>query len=354
MTPSPAQVAPINDGVAPATPAIDAFLKRQRPTLAALEFVDLAAIAEGNVELPKALVPNLVVTGQINWFTGHPGNGKTTLAMYVAREAMERGVHVVYLDWENGAAPTARRLMAVGVAPELMRERFHYVAFPSIPAAAEGFDLIAHAVAPFDDVLVIFDSASKALSHAGLDENSNPDATRWTTEIVMPTREAGATVMVLDHPAKGATRTNPYARGAGAKLADTDVQWFVEADEKFSRENPGVLRLTRQKDRDGVLPVETVWYAVGDGRGGLPITEIEGPTSSVRNELRGRILEVLRTHSAGLSQNQIEQLAGGNRQRLREELQALTRDPASGVRVEPSGRALRYWHESPAAPGLEI
>lgn len=93
----------------------------------------------------------------------------------------------------------------------------------------------------------------------------------------MPLRRLGATVAVIDHVPKGATRGTPYPRGAGSKLADTEVAWFVEAVEAFSQSQSGELLLTRQKDRNGVLP-QDVRLSIGDGLGNLPVHRLTGPS----------------------------------------------------------------------------
>jgi hypothetical protein len=321
------------------------------------QFVNLADIAAGSVEPPSVLHDGVIVQGRINWLSGHPGNGKTTLAMHIAVEHMEAGGHVLWLDWENGAGSATRRLIAVGVKLDMLAGQFHYVSFPLLNADGEGFEPIRAFLEEHPGALVVFDSASKALSHAGLGEDSNEEATRWTTNIVIPTREAGATVIVVDHVTKAATRSTPYPRGAGAKLADTDVNWYVEASERFDRDHAGRIRLTNHKDREGVLAAE-LQFAIGDGQGGLPITPVEAGQDTGVSGLRSAVVAALAEHSSPekpLSQRQVEGLVAGDNTRIRDELRRLAADPSAPVQVRPGSRnSLLYWFEESETGGLDV
>jgi len=261
------------------------------------------------------------------------------------------------LDYEAGEVPTIERLMAAGAAVEHVDDKnpehlFHLAVSPTTGADAEDFAHIAAALDTYPGALVVFDSASKALGAAGLDENNPTEATKWTTNIVIPTREAGATVIVIDHVTKGATKTTPYARGAGSKLADTDVSWYVEAIHNFDRETVGKVELTRKKDREGRLP-ERLAFEVGDGDGALPVRQVEIENEESRNEreagLRGKVLAALQEHSTPeqpLSGNQIVQLAHGRKADVLAALGELVSLAGSGVEQKPGERrSILYWFD---------
>lgn len=310
---------------------------------------DLVDIARGDLAPAPALVRDLIVEGQVNWFAGHPGHGKTTIAMHAAWRAMDAGHHVVWLDWEGGKRPTVRRMIATSAAIGLrdpiatLGVQFHYVHGPRMTADEDGFAPIGAAIERWPGSLVVFDSASKALSAAGLDENNNSDATRWTTEVVMPTRDVGGTSLVIDHVTKEATRSTPYARGAGAKLADTEVFWYVERVEQFDRETAGVVRLTSQKDREGVLPHE-ITFRVGDGEGGLPVERIEDGERA-EGDLRANIVAILQEHGE-LSQRQLRDMVSGARTgAIVAEAKAMANDPREPVSQRPEGQSIMYRFE---------
>jgi hypothetical protein len=278
-------------------------------------------------EPPALLVPNLLVEHAVNWYSGHPKNLKTTLIAWAALERMRAGQHVVWFDWEMGRGRLRRKFGELGAGTELLREFLHYRYRP--PVGPEGTGLgrfgpamerIAASVSGLGSPLVVFDSAGKALSAAGLSEDSNTETLGWTTGVVIPVRDLPATVAVADHVTKGATRSTPYARGAGTKLADTEVHWYVEATSRPSRSKAGELLLTNHADRDGVLP-ERVRYAVGDGEGGLPIREVYAGDSDEAGDaghgsddlrIQTAILETLDKHTEGdgrtITTNQLEQL----------------------------------------------
>jgi KaiC/GvpD/RAD55 family RecA-like ATPase len=317
----------------------------------------IGALARGEREAPRQVVDGLVIENRIHWLSGHPGHGKSTMAMYVAVEHMAAGGHVIWLDWEAGEVPTVERLMSVGAKVEHVDDDnpdhlFHLAVGSPLSADADGFALIAAALEQYPGALVVFDSASKALGAAGLDENNPTDATKWTTAVVIPTREAGGTVLVIDHVTKGATKSTPYARGAGSKLADTDVSWYVEAVEQFDRSTAGKVELTRKKDREGRLP-ELLIYKVGDGAGSLPVERVAAEDEHTRDRrdagLRGRVLAVLEEHSSPerkLSGRQLEALVEGKAADVRGARDELIGMPGSGVEAAPDGRGVGYWYDA--------
>ena len=313
---------------------------------------DLGEIARGGVPEPERLIPDLLYANRVHWLSGHPGHGKTTIAADAARQLMAAGRHVVWLDWEAGLRPTIARMLAVGAEPEQLSELFHLAISPPLSADDDGFAKIAAALGDYPDALIVLDSASKALGAAGADENNPTEATAWTTKIVLPAREAGATVVVIDHVVKGATRTTPYARGAGSKLADTDVAWYVEATARFDRDTPGKVELTRHKDREGLMP-ERLNFEVGDGAGWLPVRKVAAETENTRAErdagLRGKVLAVLQEHTSPgepASTGQVVQLTRGRRSAVIEALGELAHMAGSGVEHKPGPRgSVLHWHD---------
>ncbi len=321
---------------------------------------DLGDIARGGVPEPERLIPDLLYANRVHWLSGHPGHGKTTVAAEAARQHMDAGGHVVWLDWEAGLRPTVARMLAVGAEPEQLDELLHLAISPPLSADDDGFAKIAAALDAYPGALVVFDSASKALGAAGADENNPTEATAWTTKIILPAREAGATVIVIDHVVKGATKTTPYARGAGSKLADTDVAWYVEATIRFDRDTPGKVELTRHKDREGLLP-ERLVFEVGDGAGGLPVKQVAAETETTRAErdagLRGKVLAILQEHTSPAeprSTSQIVELVHAQKAAVLAALGELVALNGAGVEQKPGPRrAVLYWYDSAARRDFE-
>lgn len=327
-----------------------------------IKFVeDIAERLAAGLPAPKELIEGqgLFYENMVHAFIGHPEHGKTTVVMHQAIKYMETGGHVIWLDWDAGVVPTLRRMKACGASDALLSERLHLVSGHSLSADdGEGRKAIDRAMLRWPGALFVFDSTAKALDAAGLDENSPVECTRWGTEIITPIREGGCTPARIGHVTKGSTPSNAYERGAGSKLADTDVQWYINRERKSDIEHIGTMKAHRLKDREGCLP-EAIRYEVGDGKGGLPLTQIEVEqegSESKRDQARLlKMLQVIRNHSAPgdeLRQGQIFERVTGRESELRDTLKEIVANPRYQVLTKnaPTGNGLLYWYD-PNAPG---
>lgn len=240
-------------------------------------FEDFASLLEGDIPEPVQLIPNVWYNEGVHWLSGEPDSGKTTLAAAFAIQAMCMGAHVVWLDFEGGATPSARRFKAAGMSGSLAREYFHYAGWP-----LEAESSLVQIAARWPGAVVVFDSASKALSNQGIDENDNTAVTAWTAHLVRAAKQHHLVLVVIDHISKGAQESR-YSRGAGSKQADTDVHWRAIKVTEFDRNNAGCVMLVRKKDRPGIFP-QAQWFAVGDGAGGLPVTPCDPPQEAKPTE----------------------------------------------------------------------
>jgi hypothetical protein len=240
-------------------------------------FEDFAGLLEAGVPDPVQLIPDVLYAEGVHIFSGAPGCGKTTVCAAWAAQLMATGTHVVWLDYEGGIGPTVRRFDAIGLPPHKAATHMHYAGWPPDAEAH-----LAKVAERWPGALIVFDSASKALSASGRDENSNTEVTTWTVQLVRAAKSHHLPLVVIDHTAKNGA-ASAYARGASAKQADADVHWRVETSTAFDRSTPGVVALRRSKDREGFFPA-VQWFAVGDGLGKLPVRPCECPQPAAPEE----------------------------------------------------------------------
>lgn len=215
------------------------------------------AIRKGVPE-PEVFEQDLLLNGKTHHVFAGPGTGKSWLALWLAREAIERRETVMYLDMENGKRIITERLQHLGVDPAVIDEHLYYVPYPSLDMGHDHTTRYAKALGSHGPGLLIFDSWVGFLGAANLDENNNSDVERWATSYVNPARRMGWTTVLLDHVPHDASRS----RGASRKKDLVDVQWRLENQQSFDRDRVGRVQLKREKDREGFLP-ERVAFSVG-------------------------------------------------------------------------------------------
>lgn len=240
-------------------------------------FEDFGQALATGVPEPVQLIQGVLYDEGVHWLSGEPDSGKTTLAAAFALQSMCLGLHVVWLDFEGGLNPSVRRFAAVGLGAALASSNFHYAGWPVDPEGS-----LAAVAARWPGALIVFDSASKAQSAQGVEENDNTAVTAWTMRLVRAAKQEHLSLVVIDHISKGAQESR-YARGAGSKQADTDVHWRAIKVTEFDRNNAGCVMLVRKKDREGYMPAAQ-WFAVGDGAGGLPVAPCDPPAEASKDE----------------------------------------------------------------------
>lgn len=335
-------------------------LTRQSPFLG-LERNIGELIREG-IPDPVMLLDGLMYEGCSHWLSGHPKDGKTLIAMHFSIEVMKLGKPIIWLDYENGPRRLAKRFEAMNVRPdveleELLDELFWYQYAAQVrPQDPELTDDLKELVKEHPDCVVIFDSQAKALATAGLSEDKADEVTLWTTKVVLElTNRLEATTVVIDHERKDANAGSRYSRGSGAKAADADVSWYVEAlDPHFDREQPGVIKLTRRHDRDGYLPYAAA-FNVGDGEGGLPIERMDEVPSAKPKTDSGKA-DIVRILADGVPRHfgELHEAAGGGeaiaRGTFNKSLKALVDDG----KVVKKGEGKQTTYEAQTAPEVPL
>ena len=324
------------------------------PEIVRFEETDLAGMLRRGVEPPEQLFDGLVYRESVHWFSGHPASGKTTLVMHIALARVRAAQNVIWLDYEAGEYQTALRLQDMGATADEVKEYFHYFPWPRTTlddAAVAGLEALWER---WPGALGVYDSASKALSEANLDENSPPDVTAWAAKLTVKiAKRRHVAILVIDHVTKAEDGAGRYARGSGSKLADCEVSWYVDQRRLFNRERVGEIRLRHKKDRPGCMPQE-LYLSVGDGHGGLTVERKEPDeegAGDTKGLIREHIVDVLRGQpEKRFSQTAIEGLVKGKSATIRAELKTAAHDAAEPVRVEVGKRGLVYWYD----PALDL
>lgn len=230
----------------------------------------------------------LLISGQINELNGLFEQGKTWVAIDQARQWIETSRPVLYLDFEMGRRRVRKRLKANGWTREHL-PLFHYAYSPGLPPGK-----LALVTAELPEVLVVIDSLSAALMSLGLDENSATEVGGWwERELRGACETTGATFALVSQVKQTASSSMRFTtRGTGATSFGADVKWFVERYEKFTPEQVGKIKLTLQKDREGVLP-DRLGFIVGDGAGNVTLEPCDPPKGEPLDpDLLEKVLDV--------------------------------------------------------------
>jgi len=220
--------------------------------------VDLSAALRGDKVRPEPTIlrrsdgRHLFYEGQINYLHGSDGAGKSFVALFAAKDVLDEGDHVVWLDWEDpDEATVIGRLLDLGVDAQVIGERFHYF-HPESEATPTAVSMICDAVRRYGARLVVVDSVGEALGIDGINEDKDNEVTPWIRRVLRPLAGTGAGVLPIDHGVKNGD--NPlHPSGSKRKRATvTGAHYLVEAPKPLSAEmNGGQLRLTTAKDRHG-------------------------------------------------------------------------------------------------------
>jgi hypothetical protein len=197
-----------------------------------------------------------------NLIFGDSGVGKSWVLVAAVAECVRAGVKVLVLDLEDTPRVLAGRLEVLGLT-EADWEPYLFMAHPSDPAAGRSTREIDQLVARVRDEgirHVFIDSWGVALGLDGLDENSDPEVTRWLVAVAdRLIHEAGAGVTLVDHITKAGGEVAMHPSGTKRKRADvTGSTWSVHLQapgaSAFKPLEGGRIVLRSAKDRHGEYP----------------------------------------------------------------------------------------------------
>ena len=228
-------------------------------------WVELAPYLDGSYVPPSPSVgvnragdgAQLLYPGAWHTLIGTTGTGKTWLALAHARDELLRldGTgHVVYAHFEEASPPrTLDRLLALGLTPDVIRERFHW--FDTNESCAPGEFAAWLACLPMPPRLVILDGINSACTTHQQDPQSVQSVGWYRSMWVMPATQLGAAVLSLGHPTKAKDRqAERHGFGSTAWLDEADgVGFRLERDpgSPIGRGASGRAYLSSVKDRYG-------------------------------------------------------------------------------------------------------
>lgn len=187
---------------------------------------------------------------RVNGIAGPSGDGKSLVAQKAAADELHAGHTVVYVDLEDDLPSVASRLLALGVPPSVIVERFVYLS----PDEPYGNDAQAHletVVADRRPTLVVIDSTGESMAMDGAKPNDDDDVARWFRRLPGALARLGPAVVVIDHmPHDTDGRLTPIG-SQRKRAAIGGVQIITSLARPFSREQAGMVKLVCGKDRNG-------------------------------------------------------------------------------------------------------
>lgn len=249
----------------------------------------------------------LLYAGRYNSIFGDGGQGKTLLTAAIQADYINRGQHVVHLEYDNNPPQQiVWRVIASGARPEQVAEFFHVrVSTTVIPK----YD--------FKPSLVTLDSVNAAISAFDVDPNSSSRGVDMMIQrLIEPFTMRGATALALDHV--GHSEQDRPSNNRRKIQAVQGIMLRVE------REGPGrvgerwMSRLTVIKDNPGWCGVDVgavLGYSVFDGRADdgtvqvslwrSPLAELAQAAVAQMRTVADELLDVLRTADQRLSTTQV-------------------------------------------------
>ncbi|MFD9651730.1 AAA family ATPase [Streptomyces mirabilis] len=200
--------------------------------------------------------------GRMSTVAAESEAGKTWFALVLALQELNRGNHVVYMDFEDEAAGVVGRLLKMGANIDDVLERFHYVR-PEEPLGV--VDLVDLAgVLELAPTLAVVDGVTEGMSLHGLNINDNKDVAVFGRRVLRPLQEAGPAVVTLDHVVKSADNRGRYAIGGVHKLNGLNgVMYLMENVKPFGIGVKGRSTVRIAKDRPGQLRKESLPHKSG-------------------------------------------------------------------------------------------
>lgn len=271
---------------------------------------------------------------------GDGGTGKTFMAIWMACEAIKKGMRVFWWDGEVGPKPFVKKVRAVEGAAETFNGNVTYFAERPDDAALASID---------DNCFVVVDS----MTRLGCPTDGS-DASKWLKENLDPFRDRECTLVVIDHKSYTNNRDVKALVGAGSKTQYVQGSILeVVATEYFARGHSGELTLTVKKDNGGAtgLPIGDVAaivsvtdkcaWSIASGDGGSVHDAARVAQLGAKVNYRDKVVELIEASPDGwVNKGAVMGVLTGNKQA---KSNLLDQYVANGDIVKrQEGRALMY------------
>jgi len=208
---------------------------------------------------PRSDGRRLVYPGRAHAFVGESETYKSFAAMLACKSVVDEGGSALYIDFENNAADTRDRALAVGIPADAFGRSFGYVrpdeplrdVFKVGPETALERGLIAAYRELRKPQLVVIDGVTEVLALHGLNENRATEVVKYQQLLGRKFVRSGSAVIEVDHAGHEAER----ALGSQHKRAGLDgaVYFFKRAGKLGGRDGRTKINVTVLKDRPGFV-----------------------------------------------------------------------------------------------------
>lgn len=198
----------------------------------------------------------LFYAGEVNNLYGGHSSGKSWIMLYTVKQAIEAGVNVIYLDFEDRARKAVYRLRLMGAsAADVSRHLVHL--HPKGRCTDAEREMMKQMVKAHAVGLVVVDTVGVALGREDKDSNKDSDVASWLDALPNAIASWGPAVVLVDHIAVSKDDMKKPG-GSGRKMQSISGSSFsVQGVSAFGKGKVGVSILTCQKDRNGE-------WAIGD------------------------------------------------------------------------------------------
>lgn len=309
--------------------------------------VDLSLVLSGQWEPPQPTVGRrndgvgMFYPGKVHTVASESEAGKTWLMLAAAFEEMRCGHDVLYIDFEDDEGGVVGRLLTLQIAPDLVRERFHYLRPTDALGVGANLEDLRSVVFGRRPTLAVIDGVTEAMTLHGLNPNDNADIAAFGRILPRRLASAGCATVCLDHLPKAVDNRGRYAIGGVHKLNGIDgAALLLEARDPFgigltgrstirlAKDRPGQLRKHGQRSKDGLTTFADLVLESRDTS--YCEFQIRPPAAATDDEFRptrlmAKISAALEEHGP-MPQRQILATVKGKRQYAIDALALLQRD----------------------------